>query len=164
MSYHKKFHTLPYVIERFEAKYIPEPNSGCWLWEATTNLDGYGRFRFRGLLMGAHRFSMMLYKEQENKNLCVLHRCDNPCCVNPDHLFFGTHLENMRDRAKKGRGFIPALKGEAHYNSKFKEVDILDIREYSKQGLKNPVIAKKYGVCTGTIQRIISGGTWKHVK
>jgi hypothetical protein len=163
MTYNLRFHKLNDVIDRFEAKYIPEPNSGCWIWTATTNQDGYGRFRFRGKLMGAHRFSMMIYTEQENKNMCVCHTCDNPCCVNPAHLFFATHKENMEDKSRKGRvGFNP-VKGTQHHNSKLTECDILKIRELLSSGLSQSKIGLLYGVSQGCIGTINQGITWKHI-
>ena len=162
MSYGKYLHKLQHVIERFEGKYIPEPNSGCWIWMGCTNKDGYGRFNLLGKLVGAHRFSLMIYKEQENKNLCVCHTCDNPYCVNPDHLFFATHAENMKDKKSKGRvGFNPN-KGEEHYNSKLSIFDVQGVRLCSLKGYPNAKIARMYGVCTETIRNIIRGVTWKH--
>ena len=163
MSYNKELHKLKYIKERFEAKFIPEPNSGCWLWTATTNQDGYGRFRYKDRLVGAHRFSLMVYREQENQELCVLHTCDGPCCVNPNHLFFGTHTDNMRDRKNKGRGFVPAKKGVEHYKAKFTEVDIVYIRQQRMSGKTNVQLAGQFGVCSQTISNIIVGKTWKHI-
>lgn len=76
----------------------------CWLWTAYTNSDGYGQFWFRGTMGKAHRFSWILHNGEIPKGVCVLHiECDNPPCVNPDHLELGTDADNMQDCLKKGR-------------------------------------------------------------
>lgn len=92
------------LLERFNSKYIPEPNSGCWLWIGGEHKFGYG-------VMGdenhkstaAHRISYRLFNGEITDGLCVLHRCDVPQCVNPAHLFLGTKKDNTRDAMKKGR-------------------------------------------------------------
>lgn len=164
MSYRKSSNTFnTSVVKRFEDKYVPEPNSGCWLWVGATNQDGYGRFSFKGKLIGAHRFSLMLYKEEENRFLCVCHTCDNTYCVNPNHLFFATHAENMLDKKKKGRvGYNPA-RGAQHYMSKLRESDITEIRWMRLQGTSYSKIARIYNVSNESIRKIILGVSWRHV-
>ena len=90
--------------ERFESFYIPEPNSGCWLWEGRVDRRGYGRLKEIGRkFLAAHRLSWTLHRSEIPPGMYVLHKCDTPLCVNPDHLFLGTHLDNMRDMVQKGR-------------------------------------------------------------
>jgi len=90
--------------ERFEAKVMPEPNSGCWLWVGSWNQDGYGGIAVPGRgHERAHRVSWEIAHGSIPLGLMVLHSCDTPPCVNPAHLFLGTQLHNMRDAAKKGR-------------------------------------------------------------
>lgn len=86
---------------RFEAKYLAEPNSGCWLWTAA--LERYGYFKLDGKQISAHRASFIIYVGPIPENLFVLHQCDNPPCVNPNHLFLGTHQDNVDDMMRKGR-------------------------------------------------------------
>jgi hypothetical protein len=92
--------------ERFEEKFIPEPNSGCWIWTAATGGNAryrYGEFSFNGCPELAHRVSWILYRGDIPDGLNILHRCDNGLCVNPHHLFSGTQQDNMHDMIKKGR-------------------------------------------------------------
>lgn len=93
--------------ERFDAKYIPEPNSGCWLWTgALTGQRGYGSMYADGKHVTAHRISYLLHKGNIEDGLDICHTCDVCPCVNPDHLFKGTRAENMQDCVAKGRNFI----------------------------------------------------------
>lgn len=92
------------LIIRFEQKYITEPNTGCWLWTAAAGI--YGRIGLGSREDGwehAHRVSWMLYRGPIPEGMHILHRCDIPLCVNPNHLFLGTHGDNMRDAVRKGR-------------------------------------------------------------
>jgi len=90
--------------EKFLSRIIPEPNTGCWLWEGgSRGGKGYGQFNPRGKNFAAHRFSYQLHVGEIPKGLSVLHKCDTPACVNPEHLFLGTQTDNMRDRAAKKR-------------------------------------------------------------
>lgn len=91
-------------LERFEAKVYAEPSCGCWLWGGSLDGDGYGMFRSKGRVERSHRVAWQLYRGEIPPGICVLHRCDNPTCVNLDHLFLGTKADNAWDRAKKGRG------------------------------------------------------------
>ena len=91
------------LFERFYAKFVPEPNSGCWLWIGTGTRNGYGQFWFDGQFQLAHRAARQIFVGPIPADLCVLHRCDVKGCVNPDHLFLGTQRDNMLDSSRKGR-------------------------------------------------------------
>jgi hypothetical protein len=86
-----------------EASVEFEPNTGCWLWERGVTGDGYGSLKFAGYPRGAHRASWVAHRGPIPAGLHILHRCDTPQCVNPDHLRPGTHRENMGDMSAKGR-------------------------------------------------------------
>jgi len=139
--------------ERFEAKFVPEPNSGCWLWTGMTHFDrGYGLIKLRGSQAppeGAHRVSWQLYRGEIPEEMCVLHRCDTPLCVNPDHLFLGTHRDNNLDMRAKRRERPPF--GERHWNVKLTSDQVREIRETVGT---QAAIARQFGVAQSQISRI----------
>lgn len=94
-------------LERFEEKFIPEPMSGCWLWTGALYPRGYGKFWFDGELGLAHRASLSLYCDRPAADKLVCHRCNNPQCVNPDHLYIGTQSDNMKQARRDGRVIMP---------------------------------------------------------
>jgi hypothetical protein len=109
MHYERKRRTGKVETTRFDYKskilsrHIPIPESGCWIWEGTTNSQGYGSITIKGKEKKAHRVSWELFNGPIPKGLLVLHKCDTPACINPHHLFLGTHRDNIQDCIKKGR-------------------------------------------------------------
>lgn len=93
---------LSSAIERFNAAYLPVPESGCWLWEHATN-GLYGVMRYNGRQEYAHRVAFALFRGPIPQGIIVCHKCDVPSCVNPEHLFLGTHKTNCDDKFAKGR-------------------------------------------------------------
>ena len=91
------------VTRFWEKVAVTDDVDACWLWQATKNQDGYGRFRVNGKLVQAHRYSYELHGGLIPDGLHVLHTCDRPNCVNPTHLFAGTHADNMQDMYRKQR-------------------------------------------------------------
>lgn len=148
--------------ERFEKKYEPVTESGCWIWTASLGPTGYGQINYetRGRkytkVMKAHRVAWLLYRGEIPSDTDVLHKCDQPLCVNPNHLFLGKAQDNVNDMWKKGRG----CSGSAHPNSKLTEARVVEIRMDTRQQI---VLAKEYGVSETTISVIKNGVTWKHV-
>ena len=148
-------------LAAFEARFIPEPNSGCWLWTGMIQDRGYGHFCFRQKTVRAHRASWEMFCGPIPEGQHVLHRCDNRLCVNPDHLFLGSHQDNMQDRNTKGRARGP--RGEAAALAKLTADDVVGIRYGGEIGLGTALLADVYGVNKSTIQRIISRKLWTHV-
>lgn len=138
----------------FEEKYIPEPNSGCWLWTSYWDNKGYGIMSYG---RKAHRESFELYVGPIPDGYYVCHKCDTPCCVNPNHLFIGTTQENTKDRHSKGR----SARGERSGPAKLTEEQVREIR-ISKESSRS--LCKKYGVSYGLIGHIRRGRVWTHVK
>lgn len=94
---------------------VPKSNVNCWEWTGIIGTDGYGIAKVDGLSIGAHRLSWTMNRGDIPTGLCVLHRCDNPTCVRPSHLFLGTKSDNSRDALAKGRLNIPARnRGKTH--------------------------------------------------
>jgi hypothetical protein len=152
--------TAPLIV-RLERKYTPEPNSGCWLWFGSVNDDGYGRVRGEDKkTKSAHRESYRLYRGEFDPKLQVLHHCDNPSCVNPDHLFLGTVTDNMQDMKRKGRGKSPQ-RGTKHHFAKLNTEKAFEIRWLSSLGVKRRDLAKNYGVAKNSIDGVVSRLTWR---
>jgi hypothetical protein len=139
-------------IERFESRHIPEPNSGCFLWLSAPTSTGYGSIELRGRTLSAHRFAYALFRGEIPDGLLVCHHCDNPLCVNPDHMFIGTDLDNQIDCIKKGRAYLLGPpKGADNACAKLTKEQVLAIRNDNRS---QHVIAKDYSVSQGTISRV----------
>lgn len=110
--------------ERFDSKWIPEPNTGCWIWIACSLPCGYGTFRLNRKMLRAHRASWIIRKGEIPVGVDVLHRCDTPLCVNPDHLFLGNDQDNKNDSVAKNRH----SKGERQGLAKLTDEKVRQIR------------------------------------
>ena len=148
--------------ERFEEKYEPEPNTGCWLWTNNVSSNGYGLIKLNGRQARAHRVSYELNIGPIPSGLCVCHHCDTPICVNPGHLFLGTVADNVADMVAKGRQ--ARLHGEAHGRAKVTAADVQEIRRrYASGDVSHRELAAKYGVCQTQTRRIVQRKGWAHI-
>lgn len=158
------------LSQRFWAKVNPDgpvpkhrPELGkCWVWTAYIGQrgTGYGIIRAWGQPKGAHCVSWVIHNGEVPAGLFVLHKCDNKRCVNPVHLFLGTHQDNSDDMRAKGRSRYPH--GEATSNAKLTAEKVRQIRELFCHGeVTHKMLAERYGVSEETIQPIIAGRTWK---
>jgi hypothetical protein len=147
---------------RFKSKYKVDLNTDCWNWTASKDDCGYGYFLKDGRPHRAHRISYEFHKGPIPEGIEVCHTCDNPPCVNPDHLFLGTHKVNMGDMVNKGRS--KGTPGEAHNKAKLTDEKVLEIRRLFNAGYSESALVKKFKVCQSTINRVILRQTWSHVK
>ena len=147
--------------ERFREKYTLEPNTGCWLWTGYANQDGYGLIKVDGRVFRAHRVAWQLAGLKISDGLHVLHRCDNPPCVNPAHLFLGTPLDNARDRDSKGRK--NSATGESVHTAKLTAAVVVAIRQELADGATTRAVSRKYGIGWSTAKDIKAKKTWRSV-
>jgi len=167
-NYHQRFKSPE---QRFWEKVnkdgitMPEMNTKCWDWQGSTS-HGYGYIGVGKKILRAHRYSWTIHHGEIPKGhdyhgvTCVLHRCDNRQCVNPDHLILGTNKDNVNDKMDKGR-FIPN-KGEFHGMAKLTRIQVRVIRA------RHPLVTRKelaatFNVSIGAIDSIMTRKTWKHV-
>jgi DNA-binding XRE family transcriptional regulator len=160
------------ISTRFEASidkdgpYSEYANSNCWNWTGTKDKNGYGSISVGGKKgQLTHRVSWQLYRGEipektAGQKTCVLHKCDNPSCVNPDHLFLGSQLDNIADRDNKNRH--RALRGEDNGFSKLDSGQVEEIRRlYSTKEFSQSSLARRFGVAQNTISGIVRGIAWK---
>lgn len=149
--------------ETFMNDVYPEPNTGCWIWGKSLTEKGYGNVqkKVKGhVLRGSHRVSFYIHNGPFNYSLLVCHKCDNPICVNPDHLFLGTTQENTFDMKSKGR----ASHGESRPTAKLNETQVINIRtKYATGNYTTRELAKEYDIDHGNVAGIIRRATWRHV-
>lgn len=166
---------------RFWAKVEKKEGDECWIWCGVVSRGGYGSFKIRGKFISAHRFSWMLHNGDipisgGHHGICVLHTCDVRSCVRPDHLWLGTHDDNMRDKVLKGRCNVAIgdahgtrthpekiRRGENVINSRLTESAVIEMRRRVLMGDSRKEIALEFGVSVATAVQAINGTTWKHL-
>lgn len=131
--------------------------SECWEWPFARMGRGYGAAWDGAKVVGAHRIALQLDGVALADDQVACHRCDNPACVNPDHLFVGTQSDNIRDAVAKGRHFHAGLRGEDHGRSKLTETQVLAIRA---DGRPKQAIAADYGMSRIQVSKIKRGAAW----
>lgn len=145
--------------ERFWARV--DKSGDCWLWTGTNKGAGYGQFCTGGCRKLAHRVAWELSFGVIPAGMAVCHHCDNPQCVNPNHLFLGTWAENNHDRHQKGRS--GGAKGERHGKARLTDQAVKEIRHLHSQGLGYRAIARRYSMSRSAIAHIVRGRSWAHV-
>lgn len=155
----------PALAERFWSKVDKGPS--CWLWTRARDHRGYGIFSIASRNQVASRVAWMLTHGPIPDGLNVLHRCDTPSCVNPDHLFIGTQRDNLQDMDSKGRRGIHHPAGEKNPKAKLTSQDVQEIRQtyrrYSRE-FGSTALARKYGVAHSTIWLVLNGRTWNETE
>jgi hypothetical protein len=141
------------IRERLDRFSQLNEETGCIEFTGTTPGPGYGMMKVDGRPKGAHRVAWELANGPVPPGKQILHRCDNPPCVNPNHLFVGTHADNMRDKVSKGRQ-RGAARGEANHNAKISDVDVDAIRASS---VLQKDVAAEYGISQSMVSRIRCG-------
>lgn len=133
-------------------------SSGCWEWAGYCNPDGYGQRKINGKTLRAHRMSYTVYSGEIPEGLCVLHKCDNPKCCNPEHLFIGTHSDNMKDMWDKNRH--PREKNP-ELSAKLTKDQVMYVRN-AEGSISGDALGRILNVSGGTIRNIWNGVTWRN--
>lgn len=145
-----------------EGPTVPYVGTKCWDWTGWVSRNGYAQFRVSGVRTMVHRISYALFHGRTPCDLFVLHRCDRPSCVNPDHLIAGTQKENLLDMLSKGRGRQPS--GEKAGASKLTEAIVIEMRRRHSLGEDCARLGREFNVTKSTARFAVLGHTWKCVK
>lgn len=145
---------------------VDKKQTGCWEWTGAKRKKGYGSFQWGGKPWAAHRAAWTMFRGPIPEGLVVCHRCDNPPCINPDHLFIGTARDNVGDAIAKGRR--PRMQqvrraiGENHGRALLTEDDVRFIRSHRALGSRS--LAMRFGVARSTVKNVLAGETWRHLE
>jgi hypothetical protein len=163
------------LLKNIEASTVRLPESGCWIWMRGLDKDGYGQAWRRNRPIRAHRLSWLLHKGELQSGLVLMHACDTPSCVNPEHLAEGTQQANNDDKIKKGR--LRVACGDDHYlrrnptarsgdkssHAKVTDAQALEIRRRFASGELQRMLAAEYGITRSAISGIVTSRTFSHI-
>lgn len=137
----------------------------CWEWNGAKGEAGHGQIRIDKKSRQAHRIMFEIHYGPVPEGDNVLHRCDNPPCVNPGHLFSGTQKQNMDDMWAKGRQqeYVDQPLGSKHPNAKLLENDVLELRRLRESGSTYKSLAERFGISKSTVADIVSRKNWRHI-
>lgn len=149
---------------------VTNSNESCWYWKANTSHNfGYGSFRINGKTYSSHRLALMFYSGGIKDDLQANHKCNNPACCNPTHLYWGTQKENIRDSIIAGtktdppRNNPPILRGEDNPHAVMTEDFIRNLRGDWQSEVSAKKLSKKYNISINTVYQIVNYRSWKHV-
>lgn len=145
-------------VKKFWSRVEKKDDNSCWEWLGSFDKDGYGQMRdgVKKVQDRGHKFSYKLHFGEIPKGMCVCHSCDNRGCVNPKHLFLGSHKDNQNDKVDKNRH----AKGEIQGSSKLTEEQVNEIRNRANEGYRKLCI--EFKIVPSTVYRIWHGQAWKH--
>jgi hypothetical protein len=146
-----------HLKERFE-KLVIKKDEGCWGWKGSIT-NGYAKIAFENLPLSGHRASWIIFKGVLPKKLFVCHKCNNALCTNPEHLYLGTHKQNMKDRKNCRRDPV----GEKNGMSKLKEKEVLEMKKMFKKKISGAEIARFFNISPGIVSEIKNGHYWAYL-
>lgn len=149
-------------VERFWSAIQRGSKDSCWIWQQSKTRTGYGVVNFKGTRTTAHRIAYELEKGQIPDGHYVLHRCDNPSCCNPEHLFTGTQKENIADMHNKGRAGDCRNFGEKHGRVKLSDAEVRTLIQDREGGATQQSLAIQYGISQAQVGRIVRGENRVH--
>lgn len=155
-----------HLIQRMLIERSVVDSSGCWNWTWYKDINGYGKVTIDSKTWLAHRVSYIVFKGEFPDEMFICHHCDNPSCINPDHLFVGTMSDNMKDAYDKGI-LHPAnqfKKGEPNVNRKLTNDQVKEIKRLMGLGYQQKQVAKMYKVAPATIMRIMTKRMYKEIE
>lgn len=154
------------TVDEYISSYVPNrPDGGCWIWTGFVDKSGYGvvnseRMSGKRIPARAHRVIYKLLVGPIPAGKLLMHSCDNPPCVNPQHLTPGTDAENLADMVRKGR----SARGSKHWGAKLNEAQVMEARrKYATGKYTLAMLAAEYGLTVTPVSQLIRGVTWKHL-
>lgn len=150
------------ILKRFWAKVDRRAPDECWDWTGSRSIDGYGHFKVGGFeTRPASRVAWVIANKRDAGDMLVRHKCDRPCCCNPDHLELGTARDNAADMVERGRASRRVQAGEANNAAQLTAAEVGEIVEAFRRREQNMTIALRYPVGHSLISRIRTGRSWQ---